>query len=163
MFEMFKTKIWKLKKNVSFYNRVINIVPKKAGTEGFWEDLKRTIIMNNALDYDQFSALYYAVSLCRTAVMTNQPDILVVSLEDAKELDKLDLGNPYEQLNQDLYITLILTKEGGKEFAQGSLKFSEQEYKEFDEKIMNELAGEVKEVAEKYVENLHVMGVRTTV
>lgn len=161
---MFKTKIWKLKKNVTFYNRVINVVPKKMGTEVFWDDLKKAVIMNTPLDYDQFSALYYAVGLCRTAVALKQPDIVVVSTEEIKNLDQLekDLQNPYEQLNQDLYITLILTKENGRDFAEGSLKFTEKEYKEFDQKIMEELTGEVKRVAEKYVANLHRMGTQST-
>ncbi|MDA1802800.1 hypothetical protein [Bacillus cereus group sp. BY6-1LC] len=162
---MFKTKIWKLKKNVTFYNKVINVVPKIEGTEEFWEDLKRAVIMNNYLNYDQFSALYYAVTLCHQAVLMKQPKIVIISLEDTRTMDEIEreLQNPYEELLQHLYITLILSKEHGREFAEGSLKFSEKEYKTFDMNIRNELAIEVKQAAEKYVHNLHMLEVRATV
>ncbi|MCM3692200.1 hypothetical protein [Neobacillus niacini] len=160
---MFKTKIWKLKKNVSFYNRVINVAPKIKDTEEFWDGLKHAVIMNKELNYEQFSALFYAVALCRTAAALKQPDIVVVSLDDTRNMDQLekDLLIPYEQLNQNLYITLVLTKENGKAFAEGSLKFTDREYKEVHDMIINELSGEVKQVAEKYVENLHRMGTQT--
>ncbi|BCD33062.1 hypothetical protein BC30102_p806 (plasmid) [Bacillus cereus] len=162
---MFKTKIWKLKKNVSFYNKVVNVVPKKTGTEPFWDELKRAIIMNNPLDYNQFSALYYGVSLCRTVHELKQPDVVIVSLEDVKNMDQLekDLQNPYGELTQNLYITLALTKENGKEFAEGSLKYTEQQYKEFHEMIMKEISEDMKQIAEKYVKNLHMMNARTTI
>ncbi|MGN4528487.1 hypothetical protein ACTFQL_27660 [Bacillus cereus group sp. MYBK44-1] len=162
---MFKTKIWKLKKNVTFYNKVINVVPKKMSTEPFWDELKRAVIMNHPLDYNQFSALYYATALCYTAVVKNQPEIVIMSLEDVNRMDEIEnsLHNPYEDLLQNLYITLALTKTNGRKFAEDSLEFSEEEYKEFDTKIRNELAEEAKRTAEKYVKNLHMLEVRSTI
>jgi hypothetical protein len=157
-----QTKVHKLKKNVSFYNRVINIVPKVNGTEEFWNDLKHAVIMGKPVTYDQYSALYYAVALCRTAVASKQPQVYIMSLEDVRNMEQIeqDLQNPYEQLNQDLYVTLILTKENGKDFAEGSVKFTDQQYKEFHQMIMSEITGGIKKVAEKYVQNLHKLNVQ---
>jgi hypothetical protein len=145
--------------NVSHYNSVLNLVPKKEGTENFWDELKYMIIMNRTVNYEQFSALYNAVALCRTAVVRRQPDIVVMNKYDLEGFDRFEksLHIPYEQLLQDLYITLLLTKENGKEYAEGSLKFSEVQYKEMHEGIMNKIKIDLKEIAEKYVKNLRVM------
>lgn len=154
-----QTKVWNLKKNVSHYNSVLNIVPKKEGTENFWDEIKYRIIMNRTINYEQFSSLYYAVALCRTAVVRRQPDIVVINKYDLERLERYEQSfhNPYEQLLQDLYITLMLTKENGKEYAVGSLKLSEEQAKEMHEAIMNEINVDLKEIAGKYVKNLKVM------
>ncbi|WP_220784096.1 hypothetical protein, partial [Bacillus sp. BML-BC051] len=86
-----------------------------------------------------------------------EPDIVIAPMTHTKLLDKYEnLGAKsavFQQLIQNLYITLALTKENGKEFCEGSSAFSENEYKERQQLLESEL-GNLKEVASQFIDGL---------
>ncbi|WP_100651054.1 hypothetical protein [Bacillus cereus] len=149
-------KIWKLKKFERDFIEVINLVPKQMGMLEFFDELKSKVLFNKHLNEEEFAVLYYSSIFMYNVAIKGEPDV-VVAPYDPKLLDQYQkLNNKsavFQQLIQNLYITLALTKENGKEFCEGSLKFSEDEYKERQKLLESEL-GNLKEVAAKYVDGL---------
>lgn len=158
-------KLWKLKDfERKFLFMVREQVPMVAGTENFWQDLAKKLAVNAHLTQEEFAALYYATVLVYNAYLHKEPKLLIGTLDVLKD-PELDLDSrfeapTYEKMIQTLYITLAMGKPNGKEFCEGSLKFSEQEYDERRKLIEDEIS-DMKAIAEKYVSNLDKVQVKT--
>ncbi|BCD26933.1 hypothetical protein BC30090_p406 (plasmid) [Bacillus cereus] len=150
-------KIWKLKKIERDLIEVINLVHKQSGTLAFFDELKSKVMFNKHINDEEFAVLYYSSVFMYNMAIKREPDIVIAPMTHTKLLDKYEnLGAKsavFQQLIQNLYITLALTKENGKEFCEGSSAFSENEYKERQQLLESEL-GNLKEVASQFIDGL---------
>ncbi|MGN5653917.1 hypothetical protein [Bacillus sp. Brlt_9] len=150
-------KIWKLKKYERDIVEIINLVPKNPGNVAFFDELKNKVMFNKPLERDEFATLYYAAVLVFNVSLKKGPDIVIAPMFALQATEKLDeliyKTKTYQQIIQNLAITLALTKPNGKEFCEGSKKFTAEEYKERQQEIESDLA-EMQGIASKYIEGI---------
>lgn len=154
-------KIFKLNnESKRHYREALTIASDKVEDKKYIEDLKKAIEFNKELTDVQFATLYYAVALVESLYMQKEPKVLIATPESIKRnLDDYEDGlksKLYGDLKQKLYITLILTKPNGYEFATGSLKYTDQEYAEMQNKIMNEIAAMIELASETLNINFNI-------
>lgn len=146
-------KIFKLNsESKRYYREALTVAAANVEDKKTIEELKKVIEFNKELNNEQFAILYYSVALVESLYMQKEPKVLIATPEAIRyNLDDYEDGlksKLYADLKQKLYITLILTKPNGYEFATGSLKYSDEEYTEMQNKIMNEIS-DMKDVASK--------------
>ncbi|UJF36567.1 hypothetical protein [Paenibacillus hexagrammi] len=138
-------------------------VPMVTGTSDFWAALAKKLSRNDHVSTEEFAALYYATVLVYNAYLRKEPSVLIVTLDDAKRIEELEeryQAPTYADMIQTLYITWSMEKPNGREFCEGSLRFSDAEYAERRQLVEREIA-EMKTVAERYVANLDKLQVQT--
>ncbi|WP_078555698.1 hypothetical protein [Bacillus alkalicellulosilyticus] len=121
------------------YNSIIPLIPKVQGTDSFWNDLQLKIEKKQEITFQEYAALYYGASF-------------VVKSEEEKGLP--EMATVSERFVLDLYVTL-LAESGGEEFFEGTDEYTDEEYEQFSQAMINEVI-EMKIVAEKYVEGIEV-------
>lgn len=158
-------RIWKLKEyERTFLFMIREQIPMVADTQPFWDALTKKLARNDRVTTDEFAALYYATVLVYNAYLRKEPQILIATLDDVRNSD-VDLDGrfqtpTYEKMIQTLYVTWAMEKPNGREFCEGSLRFSEEEYAERRQLIERELT-DMKQVAKRYIKNLDRIEVKT--
>lgn len=108
----------------------------------------KAISHGRRLTMEEFGVLYYAVAYKRQHYLITTPQIVIATMntvnsERFNELERNMMLQDYENLLQDLYITLALTFPDGELYCKGSLKFTEEQY----EKRRNEIYEKIKELS----------------
>lgn len=143
-------KIWKLNKMKDDVNKMIALFKTEHADIGYLTKLQQAVNFNKDIDVVDCSTLFMLATVCEQVAITEEPNILISVMDDldkSMEMFEKSLVSPvYSDIKQNMYITLILSKPNGKEFAEGSLKYTEEEYKVFDTAIRKEIADQVEEV-----------------
>lgn len=104
----------------------------------------RAIEHNKSLTIEEFGILYYAVAYKRQRYLTAEPKVVVATM-DAVNNGAVDTfedslkSKKYEELLQDLYITLALSLPDGELYCKGDLRFTEEQYEERRNLIMRQI------------------------
>ena len=143
-------KIWNVNKIKNDVNSMIALFKSEKADIGYLTKLQKAVNFNKDIDVVDCATLFMLASVCEQITLTKEPNILVSVMEDLdKSLDvfQKSLKSPiYSEIKQNMYITLILSKPNGRKFAEGSLEFSDEEYKSFDNAIREEIAKQVEEI-----------------
>jgi hypothetical protein len=128
---------------------------------GYLTELQQKVNFNKNIDVVDCSVIFMLASLCEQMAIDQEPNVLITVMEDLDYLlDTYEKGlmSPiYAEIKQNMYITLVLSKPNGREFAEGSLKYTEEEYTAFDYAIRKEIADQVQEVSQKIGLNLNAI------
>lgn len=98
-------------------------------------DLCKAVDHGRKLTEEEFGILYYATAYKRQQYLKATPQIVVATMNTVNssrfdELEKNMRSQDYENLLQDLYITLALSFPDGELYCKGSLQFTEEQYEE---------------------------------
>lgn len=154
-------KIWNLKKIKDDVNAMIALFKNNNADIGYLTELQKAVNFNKDIDVIDCATLFMLASVCEQVALTNEPSILVSVMEDldmSLDVFEKSLKSPvYSEIKQNMYITLILSKPNGRKFAEGSLEFSDEEYKSFDNAIREEIAKQVEEINKRTGLNLNAI------
>lgn len=154
-------KIWNLKKIKDDVNAMIALFKNNNADIGYLTELQKAVNFNKDIDVIDCATLFMLASVCEQVALTNEPSILVSVMEEldmSLDVFEKSLKSPvYSEIKQNMYITLILTKPNGRKFAEGSLEFSDEEYKSFDNAIREEIAKQVEEINKRTGLNLNAI------
>lgn len=143
-------KIWNVNKIKNDVNAMIALFKNDNADIGYLIELQKAVNFNKDIDVVDCATLFMLASVCEQVALTNEPSILVSVMEDldmSLDVFEKSLKSPvYSEIKQNMYITLILSKPNGRKFAEGSLEFSDEEYRAFDNAIREEIAKQVSEV-----------------
>lgn len=154
-------KIWNLKKIKDDVNAMIALFKNNNADIGYLTELQKAVNFNKDIDVIDCATLFMLASVCEQVALTNEPNILISAMEDldmSLDIFQKSLKSPvYSEIKQNMYITLILSKPNGRKFAEGSLEFSDEEYKSFDNAIREEISNQVSEVNKRTGLNLNAI------
>lgn len=154
-------KIWNLKKIKDDVNAMIALFKNNNADIGYLTELQKAVNFNKDIDVIDCATLFMLASVCEQVALTNEPSILVSVMEEldmSLDVFEKSLKSPvYSEIKQNMYITLILSKPNGRKFAEGSLEFSDEEYKSFDNAIREEIAKQVEEINKRTGLNLNAI------
>ena len=143
-------KIWNINKMKNDINSMIALFKNEKSDIKYLTELQQKVNFNKDIDAIDCSTIFMLAGICEQIALTKEPNILIGvmdDLEDALDVFEKSLKSPiYGEIKQNMYITLILSKPNGREFAEGSLKYSEEEYKAFDSAIRKEIVEQINEV-----------------
>lgn len=154
-------KIWNLKKIKDDVNAMIALFKNNNADIGYLTELQKAVNFNKDIDVIDCATLFMLASVCEQVALTNEPNILISAMEDldmSLDIFQKSLKSPvYSEIKQNMYITLILSKPNGRKFAEGSLEFSDEEYRAFDNAIREEISNQVSEVNKRTGLNLNAI------
>lgn len=108
------------------------------------DSLCRAIEFNKDLTMEEFGAIYYAVAYKRQRHLTAEPTIAVTTINAVKNgavesFEKTLRSREYEELLNDLYISLALSLPDGELYCKGDLRFTEEQYEERHTAIIRQI------------------------
>ena len=143
-------KIWNVNKMKNDINSLIALFKNDKSDIGYLTKLQQKVNFNKDIDVVDCATIFMLASVCEQIALTKEPNVLISVMDDLEDaldtFEKSLVSAIYSEIKQNMYITLILSKENGREFAEGSLKYTDEEYKAFDSAIKKELAEQVGEV-----------------
>lgn len=142
-------KIWNANKMKDDVNKMLSFFKNGNADINYLTKLQQKVNFNKDIDVVECSTIFLLASVCEQIAISKEPNLAIMSIDDIEALDKFEnklTSQIYANIKQNMYITLILSKPNGREFAEGSLKYSEEEYETFDKAIREELAEQVEVV-----------------
>ena len=143
-------KIWNINKIRNNINSMIALFKNDKADITYLTKLQQKVNFNKDIDAVDCSVIFMLAGVCEQIAINKEPNVLITVMDDLEDaldtFEKTLSSYIYSEIKQNMYITLTLSKKNGREFAEGSLKYTEEEYKEFDLAIKKELADQINEV-----------------